>query len=488
LGADKTRREEDGMSVSAETRRDARQRWRAPQSPVGAEDSAAALERAGVELAVGAARAALDELGEEIAELAAQLDAATYRLLVKLRDFDARDGWSRGGFQSCAHWLSWRTGIAPGAAREKVRVAHALAGLPRMSRVLERGRLSYSKVRALTRIATPANEAELVGLALHATAAQLERIVRAWRRVDRLDEAERERERHESRALSLYVDEDGSYIIRGRLDPEAGAVLERALERATELLYRQRETAATPTQRRADALGLVAELALAGGRPDAATAPRVARRAERFQVVVHVDAAALTASSASGHAVIAGGPRVSAETSRRLACDASRVTMTHAPDGKALDVGRRMRTVPPSIRRALEQRDRGCRFPGCTNRICDAHHVRHWADGGATRLDNLLLLCRRHHRAVHEDGFRVEAGLAGELHFYDPQGVPLPSSPPAKALSAAAVARLVDARRAAPRLATEPPRGYGAPLDLDWTMRALLAPPPLDTPGPYSAR
>jgi hypothetical protein len=110
----------------------------------------------------------------------------------------------------------------------------------------------------------------------------------------------------------------------------------------------------------------------------------------------------------SGGAMLQGDLRVPAGTSRRIACDASLVVMTHGPDGSVLDVGRKTRTVPPAIRRALDHRDGGCRFPGCGLRFCDAHHVKHWADGGETRLGNLVLLCRRHHRAVHEEGFRVE--------------------------------------------------------------------------------
>ena len=120
----------------------------------------------------------LERLGDEIADLASHVDSATYRLLVRLREFDDRDGWS-GGFASCGHWLSWRTGIAPGAAREKVRVARALGDLPLLGAAMERGELSFSKVRALTRIATQQTEEELLELARHATASQVERIVRA---------------------------------------------------------------------------------------------------------------------------------------------------------------------------------------------------------------------------------------------------------------------------------------------------------------------
>jgi hypothetical protein len=205
----------------------------------------------------------LEQLGDEIAELAAHLHAATFRLLARLHEFDRREGWG-GGFRSCAHWLSWRTGSDLGAAREKVRVARALEALPLLSDAMRRGELSYAKVRALTRIATPENEAQLLELARHGTAADIEKVVRAWRRVDRLEEAQQERDRHAARQFTMYVDEGGSYVVRGGLDPEVGAVLERALEAATGKLYDARD-ATMPVQRRADAVGLIAECALEAG-------------------------------------------------------------------------------------------------------------------------------------------------------------------------------------------------------------------------------
>ena len=125
-----------------------------------------------------------------------------------------------------------------------------------------------------------------------------------------------------------------------------------------------------------------------------------------------------------------GGIHVSAETARRLACDAATVTMQHGARGEILDVGRRTRTISPALRRALASRDGQCRFPGCRNRRCDVHHLRHWADGGATALDNLLLLCRRHHRSVHEEGYRVTLSATGEATFVRPDGRPFPAAPP----------------------------------------------------------
>lgn len=213
-------------------------------------------------------------IGETIASLAAGLHAATYQLLVLLREFDARSGWNNG-FLSCAHWLHWRTGFDLGASREKVRVARALPTLPRIAWAMERGRLSYAKVRALTRVATPENEAALLDVALAGTAAQVERLVRAWRRVDRATDASIAESRHLNRTLSMWADDDGMVVIRGRLTPEAGAVVMRAVDAAADRLFRENRDvptaqtlteAVTPAQRRADALALVAEAALSAAR------------------------------------------------------------------------------------------------------------------------------------------------------------------------------------------------------------------------------
>jgi 5-methylcytosine-specific restriction endonuclease McrA len=155
---------------------------------------------------------------------------------------------------------------------------------------------------------------------------------------------------------------------------------------------------------------------------------------ERYQVVVHVDADVLADPEASGQSVLEGGTHVSAETSRRLACDASRVVMRHDPEGNVVEVGARTRTIPPAIRRALHHRDHGCRFPGCGLPFGQGHHIRHWAKGGPTTLSNLAMLCRRHHRAVHEEGYQVERQPDGELRFRRPDGRPLPDVPPPSAI------------------------------------------------------
>ena len=532
-------------------------------------------------------------LGDRIAELSARIHAATWELLSLIRQFDERNGWA--GCTSCAEWLGWRTGLEPGAAREHVRVARALADLPKLSDAMRHGRVSYSKMRAVTRVATPETEDDLLNVALSGTAAHVEKIVRAWRRVDRLAEQAEDRRRHETRSLRTWVDENGMVVVRGRLSPEVGAVVRRALEAACDQASGTDAAGApaavgngdpapgaegeapTLAQRQADALGVIAERALSGGL-DRGTA------GDRYQVVVHVDAEALTeapdvpagtsasgsappdgghasegapaaASGSQGHgdpsdvpagtstaaslvpvrhragqearAVAvrreprpfmgqadtpergapsrscptpcpgpppaastpgsrrqtvldeAGGIHISAETARRLACDASTVGMQHGPEGEILAVGRRTRTISPALRRALNARDRRCRFPGCRNVRVDAHHVRHWAHGGATALDNLVLLCRRHHRAVHEEGFRVTLDAAGNAEFIRPDGRPLPEAPVPPAWTGRPLAP-VRARLEREGISIDPdtltPDWRGERLDLDWVIHQLWRP------------
>jgi 5-methylcytosine-specific restriction endonuclease McrA len=435
----------------------------------------------------------LDRLGDEIAELSAHVEAATARLLDLIREFDARGGWNTG-FRSCAAWLSWRIGLNLGAAREKVRVARALGTLPLLAQALSRGELSYAKVRALTRVATPETEERLLGVGRAGTASHVERIVRGWRRVDRHAEARETKRQHASRSLHLYEDEDGTVVLRGRLAPEVGALLVRALEAARETLYQRRRsaqkvnpstdaTADPPTmaQQRADALALLAETALHHELDPGAPG-------ERYQVVVHVDAPALADPDQPGQSVLEGGRRVSAETSRRLACDASRVVMRHDPDGRVVEIGARTRTIPPALRRALHHRDRGCRFPGCGLPLGEGHHVRHWAQGGPTTLSNLALLCRRHHRAVHEEGYQVDHQPDGALRFRRPDGRPLPEVPPPSAVPADPVQALRaghDAQGLHLHARTTRPGWLGERLDVGWAIDVLH---PLAQRGGNSSR
>ena len=424
--------------------------------------------------------AALERLGDEIAALAAHLDAATARLLALIREFDARGGWNTG-FLSCAHWLAWRVGLELGAARERVRVARALGTLPLLTAALAHGELSYSKVRALTRVATPETEARLLTVGRAGTVSHVERIVRGWRQVDRRAEARETAQRHRSRGLTLHYDDDGMLVLHGRLTPEVGALFRQALAAARETLFQRARPDARVTpptepsgatsshaQQQADALALVAETALQQGF-DAGTS------GERYQVVIHVDA--------SGQAVLDDGPHVSAETSERLTCDASRAWLRHDADGRAVEVGTRTRTIPPALRRALDHRDRGCRFPGCAGRHGQGHHIQHWAHGGPTTLSNLVMLCRRHHRAVHEEGFQVTRDADGTLRFQGPDGCPLPDVPPLALVREDAVAiiqRRNDEEGLQITARTGLPHWRGERLDLGWAINVLH---PLANPG-----
>src|SRR5829696_89450 len=403
----------------------------------------------------------LELLEREITELASHIHAATCRWLGLVAEFDRREGWADWGCRSCAHWVSWRCGIAPVAAREHVRVARRLDSLPLVREAFAEGRLSYSKVRALTRVEDVEREEDLVSLAEHASAAQLERLVRAYRGTIAVEQAQPER------WVNWSHDDDGSLSLRARLPAEEGALVVAALEAARQALTKQAvepvgasaeapeldapapaeaprpaatapagsagaaesasaEAPPTGAEALADALLLMADTVLAGGH-----ASRTG--GDRHQVVVHVGAAVLADSpGAAGCCELADGSPLAPETARRLACDASLVALTEAA-GRTLDVGRKTRSIPPSLRRALAARDRGCRFPGCDRARVDAHHIHHWARGGGTSLDNLVHLCRHHHRLVHEGGFTVERGPGGEILFRRPDGrriAPCPAAPP----------------------------------------------------------
>ncbi|HET9949581.1 MAG TPA: DUF222 domain-containing protein [Longimicrobiales bacterium] len=389
---------------------------------------------------------------DRVAVLYGEITAATREFLRALAESDRERDWEAAGFRSCAEWLSWRIGITRDAAGEKVRAARALERLPQISAAMERGEISFSKVRALTRAATPANEAELLAYAKACSAAGLERLVRGWKTLGRLDEARAERLRHRLRRFSVFPDNDGMYVVKGVLPPEVGALLMRAIEAASDALYREApvdDERPDPAQLRADALALVAERALAagfGGRAaaaqdgeaaasdssasDSSEAPVSGTRAERYQVLLHVDRATLREHGEGSISELEDGTRLAAESARRLTCDCALSTVATGPDGSVLEVGRKTRTVPPAVRRALEVRDRGCRFPGCGLRFNDAHHVVHWADGGETSLRNLILLCARHHRAVHEGSLRVCLDSEGQAVFFGPGGTVIASTPP----------------------------------------------------------
>jgi hypothetical protein len=358
------------------------------------------------------------ELEDQIIELAGHLNAANYRFLSLLAEFDRRKGWNCRATRDCAHWLNWKCGINLGAAREKVRTAHALEKLPLTSAAMARGELSYSNVRAITRVATPENEYYFVGIALHGTAHHVETLVRAYRRSEE-QELSRERQQQLHREVRYYWDNDGSLVLKARLPASVGALVLKAMESAVpEIPLPERtELGDRPTwsHTRADALAVIFESFLAHG-------AEAMNGGERHQVVVHVSAETLR-TGGGDRCEIEDGPAVAAETARRLACDASVVAIVENEKGEPLNVGRKTRSIPPALQRALTARDRGCRFPGCTHKkYTDAHHIKHWAKGGETKMSNLVTLCRFHHRKVHEGEVIVQVLDDGAIRFVQPNG------------------------------------------------------------------
>jgi Domain of unknown function (DUF222)/HNH endonuclease len=348
-----------------------------------------------------------DPLVSEILRLCADIHRAEFRLLELIGELDAQRPWRHETMPSAAHWLNAHCGIDLVTAREKVRIARALPELPAIRSAFRDGELSYSKVRALTRIADRYNEAELVAMARVQTAAQVEREVKARRQAERLQESQAAFTAYRHRGFTCHYDETGAFVFEGRLPAEQGALLLTALDRAMEWLFQGELDRVPQAVRRADALAALAERFL--GQPPVADAGM--NTADRFQVTVHASAESLPEFGdvdPDDPPCIEDGPVLATETVRRLTCDSALVRILTSGAGEPLDIGRKTRVIPAAIRRALQARDRGCRFPGCTNtRFVDGHHIRHWGDGGATRLDNLVLLCRHHHRLLHEGGYYV---------------------------------------------------------------------------------
>jgi uncharacterized protein DUF222/HNH endonuclease len=356
----------------------------------------------------------LAELGDRICAGAVRLAAATAAWLLLVAEFDEREGWGGVGITSCAHWLAWKCALTPGTARQHVRVARAMRRLPVITAAFSSGELSYSKVRALTRVAEPGTEAELVEFARHATASQVERTVQAWRRADDVDSG-RQADR---RRFSWWIEDDGMVTLQIRMEPEPGAQFLASIESMAERDARRDRAARkrsageltadvddppddveplpVTTERRCRAL---AQLAAA-----AADADRRAGDPPRREVVVVVDAAVLADDEAAGRAALEGGAALTPAQARRLACDAT-VTAIVTDGAQVLAQGRARRYATRAQRRALLMRDGGCAVPGCTESRVErlhAHHLRSWLAGGRTDVSNMVLLCDVHHGLVHD--------------------------------------------------------------------------------------
>ena len=399
-----------------------------------------------------AAERPLEQLEAHIWQGAANLTAAEHDWLFAVAEFDRRRGWERWATASCAHWLSWQVGLDLRAAREKVRVAHALVAFPVIARAMADGSLSYSKVRAITRIATDATQQGLVEIALNGTTNQVERLVSAHRRAAPHPD-DREVAQWAHRGMWHEVQPDGSVTITLRLPPEQAT----SFLSSAELFTPPSEVLADGTRdsraaRRADgAVGMAAaaHAADAEGRSTSAT---------RYLVTLHADIATFGSGADDDDDADGGGGAdggclceiegygdacelpigIATGTARRLLCDAD-VQIVIARNGKVVSISDKSSLVTGKQRRLVLARDRCCQFPGCARRAgVDVHHLQHRANKGTNDLRNLTVLCRFHHHRLHEQGWKARR-IGERLEFTRPDGTIVTDRQPAASGSAATV-------------------------------------------------
>jgi len=356
----------------------------------------------------------IEDVEHGILNLCTRINVATYELLVLVCEFDERVGFLQWGLQNCAEWLAWRCDLSMTTAREKVRVAHALKTLPSISEAFSSGELSYAKVRSMTRVAHRDNEEALVEFALRTTASVVAQRCREMRcgTEASTDIAERA---FANRSLRIRRDVAREMMtITVELPMDAGELAEKALDKARddEVLEIPDLADTSWSTRQADAFLNLVTGYLSGG--DGAAN-------DNHLVTVHVEQSAL-----SGLEGRAGLP---IESVKRLCCDSHAVVIVE-DKGEPLSIGRKSRIIPKAISRAVRARDNNCcTFPGCRNhRFLNCHHVEHWSNGGETSLDNLMLLCTKHHALVHEGGFRIEKDYRDNWFFVRPDGIAVPES------------------------------------------------------------
>ena len=358
-------------------------------------------------------------LGEHLVELRGQIDRLEAEFSRRLRRFDAGRGWSADGSASAVAWLRAHCRLSSGDAAQRVEVAQRLSDLPGAEDALRSGAIGFRHAAVLARTvaevgpeaAAQAAEA-LVDAARRLDPDQLRLVSRHLRHcIDPDGALAAAIHDHQRRWLQLSQTFDGVYALDGLLDPEGGAALRTALDALSHPVPGDARTAA---QRRADALVELALRQLQGG-----SLPSVA--GQRPHLVVHVSEAALRGQPGAAAAELDHSGPIPPATLQRLACDAAITEVASDPAG-AVVASRAQRTIPPSIRRALVARDRRCRFPGCDRPPdwTDGHHIRHRAQGGPTEIDNLVLLCRVHHRLVHEGGWRLVGAPTGVLEAVPP--------------------------------------------------------------------
>ncbi|WP_261984503.1 HNH endonuclease signature motif containing protein [Rhodococcus sp. WS3] len=352
-----------------------------------------------------------DRLGTEICALAGHIAAATARFLTLVARFDETRGWTGPGLHSCAHWLSWKCGLSQHTGREYVRVAKALTTLPNMRAAFEEGRLSYSKVRSLTRVATPLNDKQMVRLGTSAPSGQIDRLVAGLRKATSDDQGKPKLDRFETR---WHWDPDtGDFVFRGRLAAQDGAKVLAALTNAERDRTRTTEAAGEPEEpQEPQAANMVRRPlrnigpALVAMADIVAVATDAGKRSRPAEVVFLREEKVVRVS---------GGPALEDADADEVLCDA-RVRAATTKQGCMLSLGRRTRITSAKQMTALMYRDGCCRTPGCgRTRFLHAHHVRFWRAGGKTDLDNLIMLCGTCHRALHRDEFMITA--IGEQQF-----------------------------------------------------------------------
>ena len=374
-----------------------------------------------------------EELEGDLLELERSANVLLAERLRRLAEIERRRTYVRDGFLSASVWLARRAGLSPSDAKQQVRMARALEQMPVARVALSEGEVTSSAARVLVeaREESPEEfagwEDALVDAARTLSVRELRAVVAHWRQAAAPERAEeREEWMHAIRKLYVSPTLDGMVRVDGDLDPETGQSLMTALQAAVDAEVRGEADLRTGAQRRADALGEICRQWL-----DRADRPEVA--GERPHVRVNIDVEALRGT---GAAELEGVAPVTADTARRIVCDASITRVVTRGRSEVLDVGRTTSVVPLAMRMALIVRDEGCAFPGCDRpqQWCDAHHVVHWADGGETKLDNLVLLCRPHHRMLHK-GFRVEM-RCGRATFHRPDGSEIEDrGPPQRARS-----------------------------------------------------
>jgi Domain of unknown function (DUF222) len=407
----------------------------------------------------------MERLEARICELAGHLTAATCQFLLLLADFDARRGWADWEMPSCAAWLSWKCQIASGTAREHVRVARTLGSLPVIRAGFAAARLSYAKVRALTRIATPETDKDLAAMAMPMTANQLERFAQAHRRVSRVQD----QEVRARRRFTWRHEDDTAMSFNAYLAPADGAVVLQAIRAAVNDLEHPHDGEDVSAETRAarlkdqdarDGVDLESDAWPARRMEDAQTMADAlvaicaeylqgkiskADNPDLYQVVIHAGAEAVTADDVPAQTPaslpvshpahrwrchIEDGPAISPQALKLIGCNATVTTMVHDLAGNVLNVGRRTRKPPPGLRRAVRERDRyRCRFPGCESRRTDIHHITYWSNGGETKLSGLICLCKRHHTIVHDKDITIATTSDG-FAFCTREGTLIAASPP----------------------------------------------------------